>query len=81
MLKGAALIRDSILNFVCSSPREPQLSPEYELGGIFESFIFWDITSLTPLKANRCFGGIFLLHLQDIRIRQQGTSMKQVESS
>jgi hypothetical protein len=35
-----------------------------------KNFIFWDITSCSPLKVNRCFGGTCCLHLQDRRINQ-----------
>jgi hypothetical protein len=31
---------------------------------IMDSAIFWDTTPCNLLKANRCFGGTFRLHLQ-----------------
>jgi hypothetical protein len=34
------------------------------------SSIFWDITSHSPLKVNRRFGGTWRLHLQGRRISQ-----------
>jgi hypothetical protein len=30
----------------------------------------WTITPCSPLNVNRCFGGIYHLHLQDLRISQ-----------
>jgi hypothetical protein len=38
---------------------------------LLKSSGFWDITSCSPLKANRCFGGTCCLHLQGQRISQR----------
>jgi hypothetical protein len=32
--------------------------------GVMNAIIFWDITSCSPLKVNRLFGGTFRLHFQ-----------------
>jgi hypothetical protein len=33
-----------------------------------EEFYLWDVTSRSPLKVNRCFGGTCRLRLQDRRV-------------
>jgi hypothetical protein len=43
--------------------------------------VFWDITSCSPLKVKRCFGGASVLYLQCRTIIQQETSMKHVTST
>jgi hypothetical protein len=35
-----------------------------------KSAIFWNIMTCSALKVNRCFGGVYRLHLQDRRIIQ-----------
>jgi hypothetical protein len=37
---------------------------------VMKSSVFWDITLCSPLKVNRCFVGIYCLHLQGRRVRQ-----------
>jgi hypothetical protein len=41
-----------------------------------KSVIFWDITSCSPLKVNRRFGGIYRLHLQVGEEAEHEISMK-----
>jgi hypothetical protein len=36
--------------------------------------VFWDV-ALCRSCVNRCFGGIYRLHLQGRKIRERGTSM------
>jgi hypothetical protein len=43
---------------------------------VMKSYIFWDITSCSPIKVNRRFGGTYRLHLQGRRITKQKTSVK-----
>jgi hypothetical protein len=35
---------------------------------IMKCSVFWDTASCSPLKVNRCFGGICRFHLQGIRV-------------
>jgi hypothetical protein len=42
---------------------------------VMKCTVFWDITTCSPLKANRCFGGAHRLHVQG-RISQENTSVK-----
>jgi hypothetical protein len=51
---------------------------EYEVltAVVVKSSIFWDLTSCSPLKVNRRFGGTFRLHLHGQRIRSKKTGVK-----
>jgi hypothetical protein len=37
--------------------------------------VFWDVT---PCRSCGCFGGIYRLHLQGIKIRERGTSVSRL---
>jgi hypothetical protein len=37
------------------------------------SFVFWDITSCSPLKVIRRFGGVCRLHIQGLNQREVGS--------
>jgi hypothetical protein len=32
--------------------------------------VFWDVLPCSPVKVNQCFGGIYCLHLQGLRVSQ-----------
>jgi hypothetical protein len=38
---------------------------------VIKQSIFWDITPCSPLKVNRRFGGVYLLHLQCRKISRE----------
>jgi hypothetical protein len=49
------------------------MSPSFVLESLpLKTYIFWNIRQCGPLKSNRSFGGICLLHLNGRRVSQAG---------